>query len=85
MIRELCIHCDLQLSYSCDNIVLQLTIFKRYLKYWFLYLQSDLPATVRVVQERMLDVLKETIKDKAKEHKEKKSLKRSMKVKFFGG
>jgi len=32
----------------------------------------------------MLDVLKETIKDKAKEDKEKSILKRSKKVKFFG-
>ena len=47
-------------------------------------LQSDLPATVRVVQERMLEVLKESIKDKAKEEKEKKIVKRSKKVKFFG-
>ena len=47
-------------------------------------LQSDLPATVRVVQERMLEVLKESIKDKVKEEKEKKIMKRSKKVKFFG-
>ncbi|PFX17033.1 rRNA-processing protein EFG1 [Stylophora pistillata] len=45
--------------------------------------KSDLPATVRVVQERMLDVLKETIKDKAKEDKQKKIEKRSKKVIFF--
>ncbi|XP_020631007.1 rRNA-processing protein efg1-like [Orbicella faveolata] len=45
--------------------------------------KSDLPATIRVVQERMLDVLKETIKDKAKEDKERRILKRSKKVKFF--
>ncbi|KAJ7361730.1 hypothetical protein OS493_014370 [Desmophyllum pertusum] len=45
--------------------------------------KSDLPATVRVVQERMLDVLKETIKDKAKEDKEKKVSKIAKKVKFF--
>lgn len=45
--------------------------------------KSDLPATVRVVQERMLDVLKETIKDKAREDKQKKIEKRSKKVKFF--
>ncbi|KAL9963044.1 hypothetical protein ACROYT_G032207 [Oculina patagonica] len=45
--------------------------------------KSDLPATVRVVQERMLDVLKETIKDKAKEDKEKTIFKRSKKVRFF--
>jgi len=32
----------------------------------------------------MLDVLKETIKDKAKEDKEKRISKRSKKVKFFG-
>ncbi|RMX48122.1 hypothetical protein pdam_00002630 [Pocillopora damicornis] len=45
--------------------------------------KSDLPATVRVVQERMLDVLKETIKDKAKEDKQRRIEKRSKKVKFF--
>lgn len=38
---------------------------------------------MRVVQERMLDVLKETIKDKAREDKQKKIEKRSKKVKFF--
>lgn len=48
------------------------------------YFQSDLPATVRVVQERMLEVLKENIKDKAREEKERKIMKRSKKVKFFG-
>ena len=47
-------------------------------------LQSDLPATVRVVQERMLDVLKENIRQKAKHEKEKKNLKHYKKVKFFG-
>ena len=46
--------------------------------------QSDLPATARVVQERMLNMLKATIKDKAKEDKEKRIVKRSKKVKFFG-
>ncbi|XP_073251933.1 uncharacterized protein [Porites lutea] len=45
--------------------------------------KSDLPATVRVVQERMLEVLKETIKDKAKEDKEKIIIQRCKKVKFF--
>lgn len=45
--------------------------------------KSDLPATVRVVQERMLDVLQDTIKEKAKEGKEKSIMKRSKKVKFF--
>lgn len=45
--------------------------------------KSDLPATVRVVQERMLEVLKENIKDKAREEKERKIMKRSKKVKFF--
>ena len=49
-----------------------------------LLLQSDLPATVRVIQERMLEVLKETIKDKAKEDKEKIIIQRCKKVKFFG-
>ncbi|CAH3185204.1 unnamed protein product, partial [Porites evermanni] len=44
---------------------------------------SDLPATVRVIQERMLEVLKETIKDKAKEDKEKIIIQRCKKVKFF--
>ena len=39
---------------------------------------------MRVVQERMLDVLKETIKDKAKEDKQRRIEKRSKKVKFFG-
>ena len=47
-------------------------------------LQPDLPATVQVVQERMLNVLKHTIKDKAKEEKEKRIMKRSKKLKFFG-
>jgi len=32
----------------------------------------------------MLDVLKHTIKDKAKEEKEKRIMKRSKKLKFFG-
>ncbi|CAH3174070.1 unnamed protein product [Porites lobata] len=45
--------------------------------------KSDLPATVRVIQERMLEVLKETIKDKAKEDKEKIIIQRCKKVKFF--
>lgn len=51
---------------------------------FYMYFQSDLPATVRVVQERMLEVLKENIKDKAREEKERKIMKRSKKVKFFG-
>ena len=39
---------------------------------------------MRVIQERMLEVLKETIKDKAKEDKEKIIIQRCKKVKFFG-
>ena len=60
---------------------------EKFFKFYFgvsHFLQSDLPATVRVVQERMLDVLKETIKDKAKEDKQRRIEKRSKKVKFFG-
>ena len=47
-------------------------------------LQPDIPATVRVAQERMLDMMKESLKEKTVQEKELKLVKKYKKVKFFG-
>lgn len=47
-------------------------------------LQPDLPATVRVEKERILQMLVESINDKAKERAEKETVKRCKIEKFFG-
>ncbi|KAK3739753.1 hypothetical protein QZH41_013602 [Actinostola sp. cb2023] len=45
--------------------------------------QDDIPATVRVAQERMLSMLKDNLKESAREQKERKILKKYKMVKFF--
>ncbi|KXJ27632.1 rRNA-processing protein EFG1 [Exaiptasia diaphana] len=45
--------------------------------------QKDIPATVRVAQERMLNMLKENLTESAKQQKEKKMSKKYKMVKFF--
>ena len=47
-------------------------------------LQPDLPATVRVEKERILQMLVESINHKAKEKAEKEIVKRCKIEKFFG-
>ncbi len=49
-----------------------------------LHRQEDLPATIRVVQERMLVALQSTQQDDKQSEKEKKLQLRYRKVKFFG-
>ncbi|XP_068707168.1 uncharacterized protein [Montipora foliosa] len=45
--------------------------------------KPNLPATVRVEKERMLQMLRESIKDKGNQEKEKKIMERYKRVKFF--
>lgn len=45
--------------------------------------QPDIPATVRVAQERMLELLQQSVKEKAEEDKERKLAKKYKMVKFF--
>lgn len=45
--------------------------------------QPDIPATVRVAQERMLDLLQQSLKEKAGEDRERKMVKKYKMVKFF--
>ena len=51
---------------------------------FLLLLQPDLPATVRVEKERILQMLVESSNDKAKERAEKEIVKRCKIEKFFG-
>lgn len=46
--------------------------------------QDDLPATVRVAQERMLDALLKAKGQEETNHREKKLAKKYRMVKFFG-
>ncbi|KAK3751993.1 hypothetical protein QZH41_010959 [Actinostola sp. cb2023] len=55
----------------------------RDMSFIFSYMQDDIPATVRVAQERMLSMLKDNLKESAREQKERKILKKYKMVKFF--
>ena len=46
--------------------------------------QPDLPATVRVTQERMLQMLEENLREKSSQDAQKKYEKKYKMVKFFG-
>ena len=61
--------------------------FVFFLFFFFIFLvllQPDLPATVRIEKERILQMLVESINDKAKEKAEKEIVKRCKIEKFFG-
>lgn len=69
----------------CIRLVIVWNLFCCCFFFIFLVLlQPDLPATVRVEKERILQMLVESINDKAKERAEKEIVKRCKIEKFFG-